>query len=42
MRSRSTATAAPSATDLAEAIGTIGEEIALRISPLVGREYLGD
>ena len=32
----------PSATDLAEAIGTIGEEIALRVSPLVTREYRGD
>lgn len=33
---------APSATDLAEAIDSIGEEIAVRISPLVSREYLGD
>ena len=32
----------PSATDLAEAIGTIGEEITLRVSPLVAREYRGD
>jgi alanine racemase len=31
-----------SATDLAEAIGTVGEEIVLRISPLVPRVYLGD
>lgn len=30
----------PSATDLAEAIDTIGEEIAVRVSPLVGREWL--
>ena len=30
---------AMSATDLAETIGTIGEEIALRISPLVARSY---
>ncbi|WP_457098615.1 alanine racemase [Microbacterium sp. P5_E9] len=30
---------AMSATDLAETIGTIGEEIALRISPLVPRNY---
>ena len=28
-----------SATDLAEAIGTIGEEIAVRVSPLVPRIY---
>jgi alanine racemase len=28
-----------SATDLAELIGTIGEEIALRVSPLVERRY---
>ena len=28
-----------SATDLAETIGTIGEEIALRVSPLVPRTY---
>jgi alanine racemase len=33
---------AGSATDLAEAIETIGEEIALRVSPLVSREYRGD
>lgn len=32
---------APSATDLAEAIDTIGEEIALRVSPLVERVYVG-
>lgn len=31
---------APSATDLAEAVDTIGEEIALRISPLVERVYV--
>lgn len=31
-------TGAPSATTLAEAIGTIGEEIALRVSPLIRRE----
>ena len=30
---------ARSATDLAETIGTIGEEIALRVSPLVPRNY---
>jgi alanine racemase len=30
-----------SATDLAEIIGTIGEEIAVRVSPLVPREYVG-
>ena len=30
---------AVSATDLGEAIGTIGEEIALRVSPLIAREY---
>jgi alanine racemase len=29
----------PSATDLAEAIGTIGEEIALRVSPIIPRSY---
>lgn len=33
---------ASSATDLAEAIGTIGEEIAVRISPLVPRVYSGE
>lgn len=33
---------AASATELAEALGTIGEEIALRVSPLVIREYRGD
>lgn len=33
--------AAASATDLAELIGTIGEEIALRVSPRVTREYRG-
>ncbi|GAA1989196.1 alanine racemase [Microbacterium pumilum] len=32
---------AASATDLAEAFASIGEEIAVRISPLVSREYLG-
>ncbi|MFE7844922.1 alanine racemase [Microbacterium sp. NPDC057407] len=32
----------PSATDFAEAIGTIGEEIAVRVSPLVERIYTGD
>ncbi|WDG19515.1 alanine racemase [Microbacterium sp. Clip185] len=32
-------TDAASPTDLAEAIGTIGEEIALRVSPLVERRY---
>lgn len=31
-----------SATDLAELIGTIGEEIAVRVSPLVPRVYAGD
>jgi alanine racemase len=31
-----------SATDLAEAIGTIGEEIAVRVSPLVPRIYSGE
>lgn len=31
-----------SATDLAEAIGTIGEEIALRVSRLIPRVYVGD
>ncbi|MDF2492658.1 MAG: alanine racemase [Microbacterium sp.] len=31
---------ASSPTDLAESIGTIGEEIALRVSPLVERRYL--
>jgi alanine racemase len=31
-----------SATDLAETIGTIGEEIALRVSPLVPRVYAGE
>jgi alanine racemase len=31
-----------SATDLAELIGTIGEEIAVRVSPLVPRAYSGD
>jgi len=31
---------AMSATDLAEAIGTIGEEIAVRVSPLVEREWV--
>jgi alanine racemase len=31
---------ASSPTDLAEAIGTIGEEIALRVSPLVRRRYV--
>lgn len=31
-----------SATDLAEAIGTIGEEIAVRVSPLVPRVYAGE
>ena len=30
-----------SATDLGEAIGTIGEEIAVRVSPLIAREYHG-
>lgn len=34
--------AALSATDLAEAIGTIGEEIAVRVSPLIPRTYAGD
>ena len=33
---------AASATELAEALGTIGEEIALRVSPLVIREYRGE
>ena len=33
------ATGAMSPTDLAETIGTIGEEIALRVSPLVPRSY---
>ena len=33
---------AQSATTLAEAIGTIGEEIVLRVSPLVTREYGGN
>lgn len=33
---------APSATDLAEAVDTIGEEIAVRVSPLVARTYSGD
>ncbi len=32
---------AGSSTDLAEAIDSIGEEIAVRISPLVPREYEG-
>lgn len=32
---------ARSATDLAESIGTIGEEIAVRVSPLIAREYRG-
>lgn len=32
----------PSATDLAEAIGTIGEEIALRVSPRVPRIWEGE
>ena len=32
---------APSATDHAELIGTIGEEIAVRLSPLVPRRYRG-
>ncbi|MDL9979704.1 alanine racemase [Microbacterium sp. ASV49] len=32
--------AAPSATDLAELIDTIGEEIALRVNPLVERVYI--
>lgn len=31
-----------SSTDLAEVMGTIGEEIAVRISPLVPREYSRD
>jgi alanine racemase len=31
-----------SATDLAELIGTIGEEIAVRVSPLVPRVYSGE
>lgn len=31
-----------SATDLAEAIGTIGEEIAVRVSPLIPRSYSGE
>ncbi len=31
-----------SATDLAEAIGTIGEEIAVRVSPLIPRFYTGE
>jgi len=30
------------ATDLAEAIGTIGEEIAVRVSPLIPRVYAGE
>ncbi|MDN3496183.1 alanine racemase [Planococcus sp. APC 4015] len=30
-----------SATTLAEAVGTVGEEILVRISPLVAREYVG-
>lgn len=29
----------PTATDLAEALDTIGEEIAVRLSPAVRREY---
>ena len=33
---------AASATDLAEAIGTVGEEILVRVSPLVPRVYRGD
>jgi alanine racemase len=33
---------AGSATDLAEALNSIGEEIAVRISPLVPREYFAD
>jgi alanine racemase len=32
----------PSSTDLAELIGTIGEEIAVRVSPLVPRQYSPD
>ena len=32
---------AASSTDLAELIGTIGEEIAVRVSPLVPRIYAG-
>lgn len=32
----------PSATDLAEAIGTVGEEILVRVSPLVPRTYRGE
>jgi alanine racemase len=31
-----------SATDLAEIIGTIGEEIAVRVSPLVPRSYAAE
>jgi alanine racemase len=34
-------TGAASATDLAEAIGTVGEEILVRVSPLVPRVYRG-
>ncbi len=33
---------AASATDLAEAIGTVGEELLVRVSPLVPRVYRGD
>ncbi len=33
---------AASATDLAEAIGTVGEEILVRVSPLVPRVYRGE
>lgn len=32
---------AASATDLAEAVGTVGEEILVRISPLIPRQYRG-
>ena len=34
--------AARRATDLAEAIGTVGEEILVRVSPLVPRVYRGE
>jgi alanine racemase len=33
---------AASATDLAETIGTVGEEILVRVSPLVPRVYRGE
>lgn len=36
---RITGPGAPGMTDLAESIGTIGEEIALRLSPLLPRDY---